>query len=59
VQYTDGKGNKNGTICNDPSNQTGTWYDQYIWDFRNPDALRYFVDSLVKVLSSDEAVDGA
>lgn len=57
LQFTDGKGHKNGTILNDPTDQPLTWFDQYLWDFRNPEALRYFVDSIAQSLS-DEAVDG-
>ena len=37
LQYTDGKGNKNGTICQEDI----IWGDQFFWDFTNPKAADY------------------
>lgn len=53
LQYTDGKGNKNGTIYQEDI----TYGDQFFWDFTNPAAADYFVTSVVASLS-DPAVDG-
>ena len=54
LQYTDGKGNKNGTIYN---SHLSTGGDQYFWDFRNKDAADYYISSIMKVVS-DPACDG-
>jgi len=54
LQYTDGKGNKNGTIYNEHIHQG----DQYFWDFRVPEATAYFVSSIVESVSSPY-VDGS
>jgi hypothetical protein len=43
LQYTDGLGNKNGTIYNEPRLEG----DQYFIDYRNADAAAYFVQSIV------------
>ena len=53
LQYTDGRGNKNGTVYNEPIE----FGDQYFWDYRNPEAAAYFVSSVVKSLDSPY-VDG-
>ena len=53
LQFTDGKGNKNGTIYNEGI----TFGDQYFWDYRVPEAAAYFVSSVVKSLDSP-FVDG-
>mmetsp|Transcript_31425 Transcript_31425/g.82421 ORF Transcript_31425/g.82421 Transcript_31425/m.82421 type:complete len:456 (-) Transcript_31425:265-1632(-) len=53
LQYTDGKGNKNGTIYNEPIE----FGDQFFWDYTNPEAADYFVTSVVKSLDSPY-VDG-
>lgn len=45
LQYTDGHGNKNGTIYNEPRNEG----DQFFIDYRNSDAAAYFVGSIVNV----------
>ena len=53
LQYTDGQGNKNGTIYNE-----GIKYgDQFFWDYTNPEAADYFISSMVASLD-DPAVDG-
>lgn len=54
LQYTDGKGVKNGTIYNEP----GGPGDQYFWDFRNSSAASYYVSSVMSTLTSSAAVDG-
>ena len=36
LQYTDGKGNKNGTIYNEGIE----FGDQYFWDYTNKEAVR-------------------
>lgn len=43
LQYTDGRGNKNGTIYNEPRAEG----DQFFIDYRNADAAAYFVASIV------------
>ena len=43
LQYTDGHGNKNGTIYNEPRAEG----DQFFIDYRNMDAAAYFVGSIV------------
>lgn len=43
LQYTDGLGNKNGTIYNEPRAEG----DQFFIDYRNNDAAAYFVASIV------------
>merc|ERR1711865_736223 len=53
LQYTDGKGNKNGTIYQEDI----AWGDQFFWDFTNPKAADYFISSVVASLD-DPAVDG-
>jgi alpha-glucosidase (family GH31 glycosyl hydrolase) len=53
LQYTDGNGNKNGTIYQEDI----TFGDQFFWDFTNPAAADYFVSSVVASLN-DPAVDG-
>lgn len=53
LQFTDGRGHKNGTIFNNRREEG----DQYFIDWRNPDAAAYFVGSIVRVVS-DPAVDG-
>ncbi len=53
LQFTDGRGHKNGTIFNNHREEG----DQYFIDWRNPDAAAYFVGSIVRVVS-DPAVDG-
>jgi len=53
IQYTDGQGNKNGTIYNEPM----AYGDQYFWDFRVPAARDYYISSILAVVG-DSAVDG-
>jgi len=53
LQFTDGQGNKNGTIYNEP----GGPGDQFFWDFRVPAAAEYFIDSVLSTLT-DPAIDG-
>ena len=53
IQYTDGRGNKNGTIYNEP----GGPGDQYFWDYRLPEVKTYYVKSVMSTLAYDE-VDG-
>jgi len=48
LQYTDGKGKKNGTIYNEPI----IYGDQYFWDFRVPEASKYFVDSILQSIKN-------
>ena len=43
LQYTDGRGNKNGTIYNQPRDEG----DQFFIDWRNADAAHYFVGAIV------------
>ena len=43
LQYTDGRGNKNGTIYDDPRMEGS----QYFIDYRNADAASYFVGAIV------------
>eukprot|EP01084_Bolivina_argentea_P303780 524569_1 len=47
LQYTDGKGNKNGTIYNEP----GGPGDQYFWDFRNIDCANYYITSVISTVN--------
>jgi hypothetical protein len=55
LMYTDGAGNKNGSIY-----QRNAWEgDQFLWDYRVPAAADYVIDSIVRsVNGSDSAVDG-
>lgn len=53
LQYTDGKGHKNGTIYQEDIQ----WGDQFFWDFTNPKAAEYFINATVASLD-DPAVDG-
>ena len=53
LQYTDGLGNKNGTIYA----ENIEWGDQFFWDFTNPAAAEYFVASVVESVMYPE-VDG-
>jgi len=53
LQYTDGRGRKNGTIYNEPFGPG----DQYFWDFRNLSAANYYVSALLHTVR-DQAVDG-
>lgn len=43
LQYTDGRGTKNGTIYNEPRAEG----DQYFIDYRNASAAAYFVSAIV------------
>ena len=43
LQYTDGRGNKNGTIYDEPRSEGS----QFFIDYRNADAAAYFVASIV------------
>jgi len=54
LQYTDGKGHKNGTIYNEARGEG----DQYFWDFRVPEAGTYFINSVVASVSSPY-IDGS
>lgn len=54
LQYTDGMGHKNGSIYNNHRSEG----DQFFIDWRNADAAAYFVDSILRVVTSDAAVDG-
>ena len=54
LQYTDGKGNKNGTIYNAHRDEG----DQFFIDWRVPEAAAYFVSSLVDLILSNPAIDG-
>ena len=53
LQYTDGAGNKNGTIYNEP----GGPGDQFFWDYRVPDAADYYISSVLNTTMSPY-VDG-
>ena len=53
IQYTDGKGAKNGTIYN----EGGAPGDQFFWDHRVQAASDYYIASVLKVLDNDH-VDG-
>ena len=53
LQYTDGNGNKNGTIYNEPGGPGA----QYFWDYRVPEAAQYYIDSVVNTTMSP-FVDG-
>ena len=53
LQYTDGKGNKNGTIYA----ENIAFGDQFFWDYTNPAAANFFVSSVVESVSYPE-VDG-
>jgi len=53
LQYLNQNGTKNGTIYNEPI----TAGNQYFWDYTNPEAARYFVTSILAVVT-DPAVDG-
>eukprot|EP00912_Choanoflagellata_sp_UC4_P000213 UC4_evm3s135 len=48
LQYTDGRGNKNGTIYNEGIE----FGDQYFWDYTNEEAAEYFVKSIVGTLNN-------
>ena len=47
LQFTDGKGKKNGTIYNEFSNETGWPQRQYFFDFRVPEMVDYWVNVIV------------
>lgn len=49
LQYTDGMGNKNGTIYNDHRAEG----DQYFIDWRNTDAANYFISAILNVTMQD------
>jgi len=53
LHYTDGKGNKNGTIYNEPIDEG----DQYFWDFRVPEAAQAYIDSVLTIVDNPY-VDG-
>ena len=53
LQYTDGKGNKNGTIYN----ENGGPGNQFFWDFRVSDSAQYYIDSVLNTTLSP-FVDG-
>ena len=53
LQYTDGKGNKNGTVYNERQ-EPG---DQFFWDFRVPDAASYYISSVLATTNNPN-VDG-
>ena len=48
LQYTDGNGNKNGTIYNERQVPG----DQFFWDFRVADTAAYYTSSVLKTISS-------
>ena len=57
IQYTDGKGNKNGTVYTEHL----TPYvlgQQFFWDFRVGAAQDYFVQAVLGTVATDEFVDG-
>jgi hypothetical protein len=54
LQYEDSAGRKNGTIYNAKSGA----YDQYLWDYRNPEAAAYIVAATVNDTMSPY-VDGS
>ena len=63
LQYTDGHGTTNGTIYNEPvvitTNTSRLPWDQYFWNHTNPEASAYFVDAVMRsVTSPGGAVDG-
>jgi len=63
LQYTDGHGATNGTIYNEPvvitTNTSRLPWDQYFWNHTNPEASAYFVDAVMRsVTSPGGAVDG-
>ena len=53
LQYTDGKGNKNGTVYNERQ-EPG---DQFFWDFREPDTASYCISSVLATTNNPN-VDG-
>lgn len=53
LQYTDGNGNKNGTVYNEP----GGPGDQFFWDYREEVVTDYYITSIMSTLT-DPAVDG-
>jgi hypothetical protein len=53
LQYTDGMGNKNGTIYAENIEEG----DQFFWDYTNPEASAYVISSILKSVD-DPAVDG-
>jgi hypothetical protein len=53
LQYTDGAGNKNGTIYNERQ-EPG---DQFFWDYRVPDTASYYISSVLATINSS-VVDG-
>ena len=53
LQYTDGKGNKNGTIYQEDRAEG----DQFFWDFTSTAAADYFLASVL-ASASHPAVDG-
>jgi hypothetical protein len=54
LQYTDGIGNKNGTIYNEPIE----FGSQYFWDFTIAEAAAFFINAVLAPLN-DPAVDGS
>jgi len=50
LQFTDGMGNKNGTIYNQPRAEG----DQFFIDYRNADAAAYFVRAIVTLLVEND-----
>ena len=54
LQYTDGHGNKNGTIYN----ENGGPGNQYFWDFRNASAREYYISSVLASMAYPET-DGS
>jgi hypothetical protein len=48
LQYTDGRGKKNGTIYG----EGGAPGDQYFWDYRIPAVVDYVISSTLKVLDN-------
>jgi len=53
LQYTDGMGNKNGTIYAENIEEG----DQFFWDYTNPKAAAYVISSILRSVD-DPAVDG-
>jgi hypothetical protein len=56
MQYTDGKGNRNGTVYHDPVPRMAGG-DQVFWNFSNPDAAAFVRSSYVGSLNGTD-VDG-
>lgn len=57
IQYTDGKGNKNGTIYTEHLTPF-VLGQQFFWDFRVGAAQEYFVQAVLATVATDEFVDG-